>query len=279
MRQMHRMLVSTLLAMAFVAHAEDARIESEATSLEAPPSVEAPRVPSEYAFDRPELLADQLVWGVVHGARLLALACAKTGHGAAAEAWVNWREREAVPMATMNERLGLHYFQRGDVPLDALVLAMGLKPALDLPPATLDPACATLAEALAQPRYDLIRRREAFLKRDAVTDGRQNLLNEKIPEPLPAQKMEIVETVVEERVPETWEIRLGGYREAWRVRNLVSKINELQLPTFTAVVQLAGGERTRLRVGPLLTREDAEQARKRIRAIGLDGPIASSREN
>jgi hypothetical protein len=35
--------------------------------------------------------------------------------------------------------------------------ALGLKQRLDLPPETLDAACATLAEALAQPRYDLSR--------------------------------------------------------------------------------------------------------------------------
>ncbi len=118
----------------------------------------------EYAFGKPALLADQLTWGLAHGARLLALACAQGGHGEAAEAWVEWYEREREIVLAIGKRLGSHYFGTDDAPPDAISAALGLKADLALPAEQLGPACATLAEALAQPRYDLARRREEMLK-------------------------------------------------------------------------------------------------------------------
>jgi hypothetical protein len=120
----------------------------------------------EYAFGKPALLADQLTWGLAHGARLLALACARGGHGAAAEAWVAWYERERATVQAIGRRLGSHYFAAEDAPPDAIAAALGLKSDLALPPEALGPACATLAEALAQPRYDLAKRREEMLKHE-----------------------------------------------------------------------------------------------------------------
>lgn len=124
-----------------------------------------PAVPQGYAFDRPQVLADQRVWGIAHGARLLALACAHAGHGVAAEAWVDWQERESAQIEVIRAALGQYYFKSDDAPLDAVANALGLSASLSLPSETLAPACATLAEALAQPRYDLAKRREELLKK------------------------------------------------------------------------------------------------------------------
>lgn len=120
----------------------------------------------EYAFGQPALLADQLTWGLAHGARLLALACAHGGHGDAAEAWVEWYEREREVVLAIGRRLGSHYFATEEAPPDAIAAALGLKGDLALPPEQLGPACKTLAEALAQPRYDLAKRREEMLKHE-----------------------------------------------------------------------------------------------------------------
>lgn len=147
-----------------------------ATAMALPLRAEDAAVPQGYVFDRPELLADQLIWGIAHGARLLALACARAGKGEAAEAWVAWQERERAQILAANGRLGRHYFGREDAPTDAISAALGLASALALPPERLDPACASLAEALTQPRYDLDRRREELLAkvRDAeVAQGRE----------------------------------------------------------------------------------------------------------
>ena len=120
--------------------------------------------PSGYAFDQPELLADQRLWGIAHAARLLGLACARQVHAAAAEAWVDWQAREAPRILALNATLGRHYFQRVEVPPAAIAAALGLPTDLDLAPAVLTSACATLAATLAQPNYDLARRRATLLK-------------------------------------------------------------------------------------------------------------------
>lgn len=134
------------------------------TAIAVEPRDIAAAVPPGYAFDKPAVLAAQLLWGVAHGARLLGLACAKHGHYVATQAWLNWQEREAAQIDAARRLLGNYYF--GDAePLPAVVsAAIGLKLALDLPPETLEPACATLAEALAQPRYDMNRRHADILE-------------------------------------------------------------------------------------------------------------------
>ncbi len=119
---------------------------------------------AQYAFDQPEILAAQRLWGIAHGARLLAHACSQAGKGEAAEAWVEWHERELPQILSAGRLLAQHHFGEDAAPPDALATALGLKPALALPPEQLEPACASLAEALNQPRYDLTKRREELLK-------------------------------------------------------------------------------------------------------------------
>jgi hypothetical protein len=113
--------------------------------------------PPEYAFDIPEVLTAQLLWGVAHGVRLLARACAESGKHAAAEAWVDWQEREQPQIMAARRVLGRHYFDVEDLSPAVISGALGLKPALELSPKVLGPACDSLAQALSQPRYDLSR--------------------------------------------------------------------------------------------------------------------------
>jgi hypothetical protein len=139
------------MALALPVHAEE-QVGPDGTAPAAPISK---ATPAEYAFDKPEVLTAQLIWGVAHGARLLALACAESGRHAAAEAWIDWREREQPQIMAAGRLLGQHYFGVEDLSPAVISAALGLKPALELPPEVLGPACDSLAQALAQPRYDL----------------------------------------------------------------------------------------------------------------------------
>jgi hypothetical protein len=121
-------------------------------------------IPSAYEFDKPQLLAQQLLWGVVHGVRLLGMACHRRGDRAAAEAYVNWLDRQGPRIRAAERELSLHYFQREQVPMEAIDQALKLKPTLDQPDEELGEACATLPEALAAPRYDLERFYQEQLK-------------------------------------------------------------------------------------------------------------------
>jgi DedD protein len=73
---------------------------------------------------------------------------------------------------------------------------------------------------------------------------------------------------------ERWEVQLGAYQNPASVTNLVRKLKELGLPTYTEKVDTPSGPRTRVRAGPFPTQEGAEKARARVKIIGVDGPVA-----
>ncbi len=159
-----------LMVLALPARAEE-KVGADGT---APAAPIRQVTPSEYAFDKPEVLTAQLAWGVAHGVRLLAKACAESGSHAAAEAWVDWREREQPRIMAAGRLLGQHYFGVEDLSPAVISAALGLKPALELPPEVLGPACDTLPNALAQARYDLGRfqaRTLEILQRGGKTDS------------------------------------------------------------------------------------------------------------
>lgn len=115
----------------------------------------AAEVPSGYAFDNPRLLAHQLIWGRLHGVRLLGLACRDRGDSTAAMAYVDWLDRQWPRIRAAELDLARHYFKRRQAPLPALDAALRLPAALDNPGPELAAACASLPEALGAARNDL----------------------------------------------------------------------------------------------------------------------------
>ncbi len=118
-------------------------------------AAQVPPVEAGYAFDKPRVLAQQLVWGRLHGVRLLAQACRERGDGNTMAAYVGWLESQSSTIAAAQQTLSLHYFGHGPAPLEAIDAALKLKPALNLTEDELAAGCATLPAALAQPRNDL----------------------------------------------------------------------------------------------------------------------------
>lgn len=133
------------------------------------------QAPAGYAFGNPRLLTQQLIWGRLHGARLLGLACHDRGDGAAALAYVDWLDRQWSRIRAAGRDLARHYFSQDQMPFDAIDTALQLKDKLDIPGEELMTACATLPEALAAPRNDLERyyaeRREAVRRGDPEFPG------------------------------------------------------------------------------------------------------------
>lgn len=125
---------------------------------------QAQSVPSRYEFDRPQILAQQLLWGVVHGVRLLGMACHRRGDHGAAQAYADWLDGQWPRILAAERDLSRHYFDRDQVPLEAIDQALRLRPALNTPDGELGEACATLPAALAAPRYDLERFYQEKLK-------------------------------------------------------------------------------------------------------------------
>ena len=131
--------------------------------------------PVGYAFDKPRVLTQQIIWGLAHGVRLLGEACERRGDTAAANAYADWRTQQQASIAAAERDLARHYFQRDTALAAELDVALKLPAALKLTEAELQPACATLGEALKKPRYDLAHyyaaRRDAIMKGDPMFPG------------------------------------------------------------------------------------------------------------
>jgi len=82
------------------------------------------------------------------------------------------------------------------------------------------------------------------------------------PEPRPAP-------VQPAKTSEDFVVQLGAFSNAANARALQRKLQENKFKAYTEVINSSGGERTRVRVGPYDSREAAEKARQRMRALKL----------
>ncbi|WP_395699825.1 SPOR domain-containing protein [Aquabacterium sp.] len=67
-------------------------------------------------------------------------------------------------------------------------------------------------------------------------------------------------------------VQVGAYTDADKLREARQKVEKLGMKTYTQVIEADGGKRTRVRVGPFATRDEADKAAARIKAAGL--PVA-----
>jgi DedD protein len=68
-------------------------------------------------------------------------------------------------------------------------------------------------------------------------------------------------------------VQVGAYGDAATLREVRAKVEKLGLKTYTQVVQTDGGPRTRVRVGPFGSRQEAEKANDKLAAAGLRGNL------
>jgi DedD protein len=68
-------------------------------------------------------------------------------------------------------------------------------------------------------------------------------------------------------------VQIGAFSEAAAVRDARNKAQKAGLATFVQTVETADGRRTRVRVGPFASREDAEKAAAQAKAAGLGGSV------
>ncbi len=124
-----------------------------------------------YAFDKPEILVRQRLFGLAHGVSLLAATCLDLPEHAVSiqHAYAAWHALHAQAIATIVHDLADYYFgeQAAAAQWPDLVRALKLKENLDaaLGQFELGAACATLPQAMEGPRYDLT----ALLQDDPVT--------------------------------------------------------------------------------------------------------------
>lgn len=70
-------------------------------------------------------------------------------------------------------------------------------------------------------------------------------------------------------------VQVGAYSEAATVRSVRQKIEKLGLNSVEQPVDTSAGPRTRVRLGPFTSRDEAERVLARLKAGGLNGSVIS----
>lgn len=145
-------------------------------------------------------------------------------------------------------------------PLAKPVAKADIKPIAKVEP-KLEPKPEVKPELKVEPKPEP----KSEIKPEAKPEPKQETRQETKPEPKPA---------IPAADGESWEVQLGAYSEPGRVKNLLAKLKDLNIPAYTEKVDTPGGSRTRVRAGPFSSQEAAEKARLRAKIIGVDGPVA-----
>ncbi len=162
---MKRYFASLLCAVLLgSAQAEDApKIVTPATPAEARPALEVPVQRMGYAFEQPEILIRQRLFGLAHGLSLLAAACLDLPaySGPIQDAYAAWHAKQGKTIESIVHELAGYYFgsRADEAQWPDLSRALNLSDRIEtaLSEVTLHAACASLPEAIGRSRYELDR--------------------------------------------------------------------------------------------------------------------------
>lgn len=68
-------------------------------------------------------------------------------------------------------------------------------------------------------------------------------------------------------------VQVGAFADRAAMQEMRTRVERLGLSTYTQVVETAAGARTRVRVGPFPSRDEAERAAARLRAAGITAVV------
>lgn len=68
-------------------------------------------------------------------------------------------------------------------------------------------------------------------------------------------------------------VQVGAYSDAATLREVRAKVEKLGLKTYVQSVETEAGKRTRVRVGPFTTRQEADSASGKLKGAGLPGNV------
>jgi len=114
-----------------------------------------------YAFDQPEILLRQRLFGLAHGVSLLAAACVNLPEQSVATqtSFIAWHDQQAIAIDQVVHDLAAYYFgpQGEAAQWQDLTRVLKLKGRIDqsLGQFELSVACASLNQAITGPRYDI----------------------------------------------------------------------------------------------------------------------------
>jgi DedD protein len=77
---------------------------------------------------------------------------------------------------------------------------------------------------------------------------------------------------------EAYVVPLGSYGNPDNVKQLQARLSQEGIQSYTEPIKTASGERTRVRAGPYSSREAAEEARERVKGMGIDAGNVITRQ-
>jgi DedD protein len=93
------------------------------------------------------------------------------------------------------------------------------------------------------------------------------------PAPAPAPAPVAVAAPKAEASAGRFVVQVGAFAESAAVREARARVEKLGLTTYTQVVETPDGARTRVRLGPFATREEADKAAGKVKAAGLPASV------
>ena len=91
-----------------------------------------------------------------------------------------------------------------------------------------------------------------------------------VPKPAPKHEVKPVATTASHAGgDDSFVVQLGAFSNAGNAKALQKKLQDNKFKAYTEIVKNAGGDRTRVRVGPYPSREAAEKARDRLKSMKL----------
>jgi DedD protein len=144
-------------------------------------------------------------------------------------------------------------------------------PPASSPPVAAEPAPAPRAEAVPQPEAP-----PAPVAKPAPPPAKAAVAE--APKPAAKDDASRARALLEGKAPAVasgarFVVQVGAFADASAARETRLKVEKLGLKTYTQVAETSSGNRTRVRIGPFASREEAERVLGRTKAAGIDGVV------
>ncbi len=156
-------------------------------------------------------------------------------------------------------------------PLDA---AAGLGPKEEVVTAKSEPALAVAPKVEAKPEAKVDAKPD--VKPEAKTESKADVKSEAKQEAKPEAKAEVKEDKTDaanKDAAQRFVVQVGAFADEAKSREVRAKLEKAGFKTYTHVADTKEGKRTRVRVGPFTSRDEADKAASKIKQLQLQPQV------
>lgn len=156
-------------------------------------------------------------------------------------------------------------------PLDA---GAGLGPKEEVVTAKSEPALAVASKVEAKPEAKVEAKPD--VKPEAKTESKADVKSEAKQEAKPEAKAEVKEDKTDaanKDAAQRFVVQVGAFADEAKSREVRAKLEKAGFKTYTHVADTKEGKRTRVRVGPFTSRDEADKAASKIKQLQLQPQV------